>query len=229
MLAIIPSRGGSKGLPGKNIRLLNGKPLIGYTIESAIEAKNINRVVVSTDDMEIAKIAKIYGAEIPFMRPQELATDNALAIDNYIYTIERLNTEFGGNYKEFVVLHPTSPLRTAEDIDNAIEIFKNRNAESVISVCEAPHPPLWAKEIDVHGILKNYFSLNTENKNRQELKKAYMPNGAVYVFKISLLKEKRVYYFEKTYPYVMPKERSIDIDDYFDFKLAEFLIKETAL
>ena len=114
VIAIIPARGGSKGLPGKNIRLLNGKPLIAYTIESAIEAKNINRVVVSTDDMEIAKISKTYGAEIPFMRPQELATDNAFAIDNYIYTIERINTEFGGNYKEFVVLHPTSPLRISK-------------------------------------------------------------------------------------------------------------------
>lgn len=226
MISLIMARGGSKGIPNKNIKRLLDRPLIVYTIEAAKKAKSVEKIILSTDDEKIAEIAKNLEVEVPFMRPGELATDNALAIDNYIYTIERLNTEYGENCKEFVSLQPTSPLRTAEDIDNAIDIFYEKKADSVISVCEAFHPPLWVKEIDDQGILRSYFPFDVGNKNRQELKKAYVPNGAVFVFKFSLLKEKYTYYSEKTYPYVMPKERSIDIDSEFDFDFAEYLIKK---
>lgn len=226
MLAIIPARGGSKGLPGKNIKELNGKPLIWYTINAAQQSKQVDRIILSTDDKKIAKVSKGYDVEIPFMRPKKLATDSTLAIDNYIYTIERLNHEFDYNYQEFVVLQPTSPLRNAEDIDKAIQLFKEKNTDSVISVCEAVHPPLWSKKIDRKGVLRSYFNIEIENKNRQELEKAYMPNGAVFVFKLSFIKEKYTYYSDKTYPYIMPKERSIDIDDYLDFEFAEFLMRK---
>src|SRR5699024_5514424 len=136
MIAIIPARGGSKGLPGKNIRLLNGKPLISYTIIEALNSEKISRVIVSTDDTQIAEIAIQYGAEVPFLRPDYLSTDTSKAIDNYTYTIERLNDE-GVNLapiNNFVVLQPTSPLRTRNDIDKAINLFYEKKADSVISV-----------------------------------------------------------------------------------------------
>ena len=228
MLAIIPARGGSKGLPGKNIKEMNGKPLIWYTINSAKISKFVDKIIISTDDEKIAKIAKSYEVEVPFMRPKKLARDDSLAIDNYIYTIDRLNKEFNYSIGEFIVLQPTSPLRTSLDIDNAIQIFKEKKAASVISVSEAIHPPLWSKKIDEKGILRNYYNIEIGNKNRQEIEKAYMPNGAIFIFKYSLLEEKYSYYSDKTYPYIMPLERSIDIDSKLDFEFAEYLMKKNA-
>jgi len=226
VIAVIPARSGSKGLPGKNIKKMNDKPLIWYTINAAKKSKFIDKIIVSTDDNEIAKISKKYDAEIPFMRPKELARDDSLAIDNYIYTIDRLNKDFNYSISKFIVLQPTSPLRTSLDIDNAIRIFKEKKADSVISVSETIHPPLWLKKIDANGILRNYFNIEIDNKNRQEIEKSYMPNGAIFVFKFSLLKKKYSYYSDKTYPYIMPLERSIDIDSKLDFEFAEYLMKK---
>lgn len=228
VIAIIPARGGSKGLPGKNIKKMNDKPLIWYTINVAKKSKFVDKIIVSTDADGIANISKSFGAEIPFMRPKELARDNSLGIDNYIYTIDRLNKELNYSISEFIILQPTSPLRTSLDIDNAIKIFKEKKADSVISVSEAIHPPIWSKRIDEKGILRNYFDIKISNKNRQEIEKAYMPNGAIFVFKFSLLKEKYSYYSDKTYPYIMPLERSIDIDSKLDFEFAEYLMKKNA-
>lgn len=223
MLALIPARGGSKGLPGKNIRVLNGIPLIAHTIEAAKNARLIDRIIVSTDDSQIADISKKYGAEVPFMRPSELAADNSLAIDAYIYTIDRLNSEFKENITEFAVLLPTSPLRTSEDIDAAIDLFNMKNADSIISYYETPHPLLWARKIDSNRKISNYF-VEDGFKNRQDIEKAYMPNGAIYIFKYSILKELRTYFTENTYAYIMSAENSVDIDTELDFQFAEFLM-----
>ena len=140
MIAIIPARKGSKGLPGKNIKDLIGKPMIAYSIEEALKSKHIKEVVISTDCKEIQEVALKFGAKSPFLRPEHLATDNAKAVDNYIYVIDRLNKEFGYDVKDFVVLQPTSPLRKVEDIDGSIELFKGKNADSVISFTEEHHP-----------------------------------------------------------------------------------------
>jgi len=140
--------------------------------------------------------------------------------------IERLNTEFKNNYEEFVVLLPTTPLKTAKDIDGAIELFYNKKADSVISYVEASYPPLWAKKINKNNKIENYFNVDIDNKNRQELEDAYIPNGSIFILKYSLLKEKHSYYFDKTYAYVMPSCRSIDIDTELDFKFVEFLISK---
>ena len=226
MIAIIPARGGSKGIRGKNIKLLCGKPLIVYTIEAAMSAKFIDRIILSTDDSEIAIIANQYDVEIPFMRPEHLARDDSQAIDNYIYTIDRLNSENVRPYDDFIVLQPTSPFRTARDIDSAIKLFRRKNADSVISVCEAAHPPMWAKKISSSGVLKNYFNLSVGNKNRQELEKAYIPNGAIFVFKLALLKNFYSYYSDNTFAYVMPQEKSIDIDTPLDFEFVEFMMRK---
>ena len=226
MLAIIPARGGSKGVQKKNIRLLGGKPLIQWTIEAAMHATSIDRVILSTDDDEIAEVCKPLEVEIPFMRPKELAQDDSLAIDNYIYTIDRLNNEFHENIEEFVVLLPTSPLRTPEDIDGAIKLFQEKDADSVISCVEMTHPPFWAKRIIHDARIESYFSVDPGmlNKNRQDLDAAYIPNGSIFVFKYSLLKEKYNYYSDKTYSYIMNRERSVDIDSILDFNYVEYLI-----
>lgn len=221
MIAIIPARGGSKGLPGKNIRLLGGKPLIVHTIECALKSNSITRVVISTDSTEIANISLKYGAEVPFLRPDYLATDNAKAIDNYKYTIRRLSEIYNEEIDSFVVLQPTSPLRIPQDIDNAISLFNNKNADSVISYTEEAHPISWHKFLDDTGRLINIF--DDTIANRQELRKSYYPNGAIYVFKRSII-EHDLYYTNKTFAYVMPRNRSIDIDYIEDFQYAEFLL-----
>ncbi len=221
MIAIIPARGGSKGLPGKNIKPINGKPLIAYAVEAALKAKHIDRVIISTDDKEIADIAVQYGAELPFMRPEFLASDTAQAVDNYIYTIDRLEKEGGCTIDAFVVLQPTSPLRIAEDIDGAVELFIEKNADSVISYTPEAHPVTWHKYLDEEGGFVNIFPDSIDN--RQANRTSFYPNGAVYVFKTDMIRE-RIYYTDKSYAYVMPRTRSVDIDYIEDFEYAEFLL-----
>jgi len=223
MIAIVPARGGSKGLPGKNIKYLLGKPMIAYTIEEALKSKDITEVIISTDCKEIEEVAIKYGAKSLFLRPEYLATDSAKAIDNYIYTIDRLNKEFGYDIKDFILLQPTSPLRTVQDIDKSIELFKDKNADSVVSYTEEHHPIEWHKYITEDGKFENIF----EEKllNRQEIKKSYFPNGAVFVFDYELIKQGK-YYSDNSYAYIMPRFRSVDVDTMEDFKYIEFLLQE---
>jgi len=222
MIAIVPARGGSKGLPGKNIKLLHDKPMIAYTIEAALQSDFISDVIISTDDREIADIAVKYGAKCPFLRPKHLATDSALAVDNYIYTVEKLNTEFGYEIEHFIVLQPTSPLRSAEDISSAIAMFYDKQADSVVSYVQEDHPVQWHKYLDDKNQFEDIFS--GEIKNRQDLRKTFYPNGAIYVFKYELIKTGE-YYSEKSYAYVMPKERSVDVDYICDFDYVDFLMR----
>ncbi|MDH5691809.1 MAG: acylneuraminate cytidylyltransferase family protein [Gammaproteobacteria bacterium] len=223
MIALIPARGGSKGLPGKNTKCLAGKPLIAYTIEAATASKYVTEVIVSTDSCEIEQVAIKYGAKSPFLRPKELAEDHSLAIDNYKYTVQRLSKEFGYLTDSFVVLQPTSPLRTSKDIDSAIEIFREKNADSVVSFVEESHPIHWNTYIDEDGRLEslNGFVAN----NRQHYKPSFYPNGAIYVFSQKLIFSNR-YFSENSYAYVMPRERSVDIDSIEDFQYAEFVLRK---
>jgi CMP-N-acetylneuraminic acid synthetase len=222
--ALIPARGGSKGLPGKNVRPFLGRPLIARSIDVAKAARNVSRVVVTTDDAEIARVARAAGAEVPFLRPAELATDVARARDVYVHAIDALEREWGATIDSVCVLQPTSPLRTAEDVDRAIDLFHARQAASVVSVCEMHPPPGWAKAILPDGTLDAYPGVAATGRNRQEELPAYAPNGAVFVFRAALLREDVGYYVPgRTFPYVMPKERSVDIDDAIDFALAELL------
>lgn len=227
MLAIIPARGGSKGLPNKNKKIFGNLPLICHSIKAALQSKLIDKVIVSTEDDKIASIARDYGAETPFMRPVKLAKDNSMVIDSYLHVIDRLTKKSSKQIDSFVGLLPTAPLRDAEDIDNAIKIFKDKNADSVISVVEAPVPVEWYLYINDKKILKNYLKKFNRLKNRQQEKqKTYISNGAVNVFCTKILRKKRKYFTDKTYPYLMPKERSVDIDDLYDFKLAEYLFNK---
>ena len=221
MLAIIPARCGSKGLPGKNIKDLYEKPMIAYTVEAALKSKHIEDVIISTDCREIEGVAKNLGAQSYFLRPDFLASDTAKAIDNYIYTIDRLNDEFGYKIEDFIVLQPTSPLRLTCDIDKAIEMFKRKGADSVVSFTEESHPIKWHKYISKEGKFENIF--NETLLNRQDYQVSYFPNGAIFVFNYELIKRK-LYYSDNSYAYIMPRSRSIDVDTLEDFKYAEFLM-----
>lgn len=223
MIAIVPARGGSKGLPGKNIKPLAGKPMIAYTIEAAQKSRYISDIIISTDDSEIYEIALSYGAKATFLRPPELATDAAKAVENYIYTIERLNSEFGYHIDAFVVLQPTSPLRESGDIDRAIELFENKKADSVVSYTQEDHPIAWHKYLSEDHKFENIFDETIEN--RQAMRPSFYPNGAIFVFRFDLIKQKK-YYSNHSYAYVMPKKRSVDIDTIDDFEYAEYLMKK---
>ena len=221
MLAIVPARSGSKGLANKNLKRLNGKPLICYTIEAAIKATHISEVIVSTDSEEIYTMGLECGAKPSFLRPDYLATDDSSIIDTYLYTLDRLETEWSRTFDNFVVLQPTSPLRSHTDIDNSITMFVEKQADAVISCCEENHPIHWHHYLDNEGVYTKIF--DTKLDNRQENRLSFYPNGAVFVFKKSLI-EQRQYYTKKTFGYVMPKNRSIDIDTMDDFEYAEFLL-----
>ncbi len=222
IIAIIPARGGSKEIPRKNIRLMSGKPLIALSIEAALKSKCIDRVVVSTEDKEIAEISREYGAEI-IERPKELAKDESSTIDAILHALEVLKAE---NYNPdiIILLQPTSPLRNAEDIDSAIELFLNSDCESVVSVREVGHSPYWCFEIE-DGYLKSLFGDEYLRMRRQELEKVYMPNGAIYISTPENLRKYKGFYCLRTIPYIMPPERSIDIDNEIDLMLAELLMK----
>lgn len=224
MIAIIPARGGSKGLPGKNIRSLGGKPLIQWTVEAALGAHSIDRVVVTTDSEEIAAVASSAGAEVPFLRPAELAEDHSSAIDVYLHATGWL-AEYGADVSTFMVLLPTVPFRTSEDIDAAYARFLEMGAQTLVSMREAETPPGWYFISDQEGFVKNAgFGETGAVANRQVGERYYVPNGAIYILDRQLLNERRTYYSDKTAQYVMPPERSVDIDTPIDFLFAECLL-----
>lgn len=226
MLAIIPARGGSKGLKKKNIKKLNGLPLIAHTIISAKKSKKITRIIVCTEDQEIMKVAKKYGAEVPFYRPKKLAKDNSMLMDSLVYFIEKIYNDEKKLYHNFIVLLPTAPLRKAKDIDQSIKLFKQKKADSVISMTQAFYPIEWNHKVFLNGRVKAYSKKFDAVSNRQKLMKTYIPNGAIFIFNYKLLKKTRKYYHKKTFAYLMPNNKSVDIDDIYDFKLAEYILKK---
>ena len=223
MIAIIPARGGSKGLPGKNIKDLLNKPLIAYTIEAAQKSKYISKIIVSTDCEKIAETAIKYGAECPYLRPKNLASDSALAIETYKFVIDKVNKEGKEQVKDFIVLQPTSPLRDTNDIDNAISMFHDKKADSVISYTPEQHPISWHKYLDEKNRFVSLFEEDV--KNRQEYQISYYPNGAIYVFKYSIILD-NTYYTKNSFAYIMEQNKSVDIDTIDDFEYAEFLLKK---
>ena len=225
LLGFITARGGSKRLPNKNTLELAGKPLIAWTIEAALGSKYIDRVVVSTDDEKIANISRKYGADVPFMRPAELSTDMATSIDVIEHGINTLDKS-GDKYDYVVLLQPTSPLRTSKHIDEAVNSFQKKNANSVISVTECTHSPLWANEIPETDSMKGFLRDDVKNIRSQDLPIYYQLNGAIYISKISSLLNERSFFQEHdVYAYKMERLNSIDIDSKIDFDLATLLIR----
>jgi len=223
ILGIIPARGGSKKIPKKNIRPLMGKPLIYYTIREAKKSKYLSRIIVSTEDKEIAQIARGYGVEV-ITRPQELAQDDTPALPVYQHAIRFLEEKERYSPDIIVVLQPTSPLRLAVDIDGAIEQFLKTEDYPVVSVCEVTHPPQWMYTLR-KGILVPVLKGEIPAR-RQDALTVYQLNGAVYVIPRDTVMKQNSVLGKTTRAYLMPAERSIDIDTEIDFKLAELIIKD---
>ncbi|EMN24357.1 acylneuraminate cytidylyltransferase family protein [Leptospira kirschneri] len=218
ILGLIPARGGSKGILRKNIKLIAGKPLIVWTIEAALKSKHLTSIVVSTDDPEIAEIAEQSGASVPFLRPAELAADYSSGIDPVLHALDNLP---GFDY--VMLLQPTSPLRTSVDIDDCVEFAISKNANSVVSVCEAQENPFWMFRLD--DSFKMTKLLNVEDvARRQDSPKVFTLNGSIYLSEVNYFREKKKFITEDTLAYLMNKENSIDIDDMMDWKLAEILL-----
>ncbi|GCD11347.1 acylneuraminate cytidylyltransferase family protein [Clostridium tagluense] len=224
-LAIIPARGGSKGIPNKNIMAICGKPLIAYTIEAGKKSKYIDEIIVSTDSDVIKVIAQQYGAVVPFLRPEELSSDSAKSIDVVIHAIDFYkNNNIAFDY--VILLQPTSPLRTFEHLDEAIEKIIESSRTSLVSVCEAEENPILMRNIE-NDKLKEVISFEGTNLRRQDLPTFYIFNGALYINSTDMLVDEKKFVNEDTIPYVMDKESSVDIDTMLDARLVELLIKES--
>ena len=220
IIAVIPARGGSKGLPGKNTLPLGGKPLIAWTIESAKNSKYIDRIIVSTDSNEIAHISKEYGADVPFMRPAQLATDESPIFDTLFNVLGSLNV----SYDFLCLLQPTSPFRSEIHIDMCIDQAISKGAESCISVCEVTeHPNLMYEIAQSNGRMLPLIAGNI-NTRRQDYSKYYILNGAIYFISIKKLLQDMRIKVDQSYPFIMEQNHSIDIDTYEDFSIAESLI-----
>ncbi len=225
ILALIPARGGSKGVPKKNIRMLNGLPLIAYTILAAKKVERLSSVVVSTDSREIAGIALKFGGEVPFLRPACLASDTASSIDVVLHAIDWFENR-GIHYSHVVLLQPTSPLRDHTDIERSLDIYFNNHCDSLVSVCEAKVHPYLCRSFDEKGRLCDFMPQVDRHVRRQDMPRAYQLNGAIYIAPVGLLKEKRSFYGETVLPYIMDTYKSLDIDTELDFKVAELIMKE---
>lgn len=220
-VAIIPARGGSKRLPGKNMMLIAGKPLIGWTIEAAIESGVFSRVVVSTDSWEIAVMAAQFGAEVPFMRPDELTQDDTPSVDVMIHAINELKAKDDSDWTHVACLQPTSPLRTAQNIREAVKQLEEKQADAIISVCRSEHSPLWSNKLPESLSLEGFIPQNIQKTPSQLLPAYYRLNGALYFCRIQRMMDERTLFLNSgAYAYVMSRKDSIDIDDQVDFDLA---------
>ena len=223
-IAVIPARSGSKGLKDKNIKLLNGKPLIWYSIQAAISSGCFHEVMVSTDSEKYAEIARECGASVPFLRSDEMSTDKASSWGTVQEVLDNFK-DLGKEFDTVMLLQPTSPLRTSEDIKNAFAILEEKNADSVVGVCEMDHSPLWSNVLPENRCLDGFIRPEVkESSGRQSLPTYYRINGAIYLTKVTEALGTNLY-SDSGYAYIMEQAKSIDIDTELDFKMAEFLIQ----
>lgn len=225
VLGLIPARAGSKGIPDKNIVPLGGKPLICWTLDAARESCICERIIVSTDSQKIANVAKNHGAEVPFLRPRQFSTDSATTVSvarhclNWLCEHEMYSPEY------LLVLQPTSPFRTAQDIINAFSLLDQEKADAVVSVCLAnPHPCI-SMQITPEGYLKSLLPSTIRYTRRQDMPVAYALNGAVYFIRVSTLLEQKTFLPQQTRAYIMPQERSLDIDSPWDLYLSQLILE----
>ena len=216
VLAVIPARGGSKGIPNKNIVPLLGKPLINWTIEAARSSRYIDRLILSSDHPNICEVAKAAGCEVPFTRQDELATDEAQTIDVILDALDRVP-----GFDLVVVLQPTSPLRSSSDIDSCIELLMEHDAHSAVSLAPVTEHPFLVYSMGADIRLKSFLKVDpARSLRRQDLPLAYSLNGAIYAAEVDWLREYRLFVSDETVGYVMPKETSIDIDNQSDLEVA---------
>lgn len=222
-IAIIPARSGSKGVKDKNIRSLNGKPLMAYSIEAALKSGEFDEVMVSTDSEKYAEVAKQYGAKVPFLRSASTATDSASSWDMVNEVLGKYE-DLGRTFDTFCLLQPTSPLRTSENIIEAYTLYREKADFAVVSVCEAEHSPLWCGHLPEDHEFTDFIQQDSL-KQRQSGRKFYRLNGAIYIVNINRFKVDSYLYQKGSFAYVMPQEISVDIDTEIDFALAEVLLE----
>jgi CMP-N,N'-diacetyllegionaminic acid synthase len=223
-IAIITARSGSKGLKDKNIKILNDKPLLAYTVEAAIKSGLFDEIMVSTDSEKYADIARQWGANVPFLRSEELSNDTASSWDVLKEVLEKLKSK-GVEFETVTLLQPTSPLRTSEDIIEGYEVMSVKDANFVVAVCEMDHSPLWSNTLPEDFSMENFIKPEVVNMPRQSIPKYYRINGALYIIKVDYLMKSQNIYADKSYATIMSKENSIDIDDQMDFTVAEVFMK----
>lgn len=222
-IAIITARSGSKGLVHKNIKPLLGKPMLAYSIEAALKSGLFDEVMVSTDSEEYAQIARKFGANVPFLRSEENASDTASSWDVVREILDKYMGDMGRIFDTVCLLQPTSPLRTEEDIVNAYKLFEEKKANAVFGVCEMEHSPLWSNVLPDDLSMDEFIPLGNQ-KQRQQLKKYYRINGAVYIVCTdTIIKKDNIY--NNSYGYIMDQKRSIDIDTELDFLIAETVMR----
>jgi CMP-N,N'-diacetyllegionaminic acid synthase len=227
IVAIIPARGGSKRLPRKNILDLVGKPLIAWTIEAGLKSKYVDRVIVSTDDEEIAEISKKYGADVPFIRPMELAGDTSSSMSVVRHAIQLLR-EDGDDFEYILLLQPTSPLRTEDHINEAIQLLIEKKADGVVSIVKVDHPMEWTNTLPEDCSMDGFLSHEMKGLRGQDFPTRYLLNGSIYISKIEkILTSDSMIPNSNCYGYIMNKLVSVDVDTYYEYKLSEFLMKET--
>jgi len=224
IIALIPARGGSKRLPDKNIRLLQGKPLISYTIKAALQTRLVDRVIVTTDSAKIASVARRHGADIPFIRPKKLASDTAKTIDVLLHAVRYV--EKTDQHPDIIVLlQPTSPFTQPKDIEHAIKTLRATKTNSCVSMCSVSEHPEWMFTIHRHHAYP-FIKSNNLQKRSQELSKLYTLNGAVYAIRTDfLMQQKKIIDTKSLSSIIMPRERSVDIDTAYDFAIAQTMIK----
>jgi N-acylneuraminate cytidylyltransferase/CMP-N,N'-diacetyllegionaminic acid synthase len=221
ILAVIPARGGSKRLPRKNIRPLAGLPLIAWTIRTAIAARIFDEVLVSTDDTEIADIAIRFGASVPGLRPRELSTDTATSVDVVLHALSKYEAEHV-TFKSVMLLQPTSPFRSVETIRRAVRLHEHAGNPPVVSLCPAKAHPAWCFLVDSEGCMSGYAGDGTRLGRAQDLPPVYQLNGSVYLATVDDLRNERSFIGSRTQALLVTKpEESIDIDDAWDWQLAE--------
>ncbi|MFH1033295.1 MAG: acylneuraminate cytidylyltransferase family protein [Pseudomonadota bacterium] len=226
VLALITARGGSKGLPRKNVLDLAGRPLIAWSIKAASEAASAPRIVVSTDDQEIARAARDWGAEVPFMRPAALAQDDSPHLEVILHAVAWLEQNQGYRPQWVLLLQPTSPLRLARDIDDALALARQKGGQSVVSVQEAPSHPFLLQTIDAGGRLREFMPTPPGYLRRQDFPAIYALNGAIYLVSRQMLLAKQALLDQETLALVMPPERSLDVDTPWDFHLARLVLED---
>jgi N,N'-diacetyllegionaminate synthase len=213
VLAVIPARGGSRSIPRKNLQTVAGRPLIAWTIDAARRARRVDRVIVTTEDEEIAAVAREWGAEVPMLRPAELARDDTPGIEPVIHAVSWLHEHEGYDPDVVLILQPTSPLRLADDIDASVSLYHERGVKALISVCRNAHPDSWTSKMTPDGILTEFRPQLEEPTVRQEGADRYGQNGAIYLIDRAHLVAQHTLYADSTLAYVMPADRSLDIDD----------------
>jgi CMP-N,N'-diacetyllegionaminic acid synthase len=219
VLAIIPARGGSKGVLRKNIRSVGGKPLIAWTIEEAKKSKFIDRLIVTSEDEEILEVARSLGCEVPFKRPLNLALDDTPGIDPVLHAMKVLP-----KYDYIVLLQPTSPLRSVEDIDGCLHFCLQNKANACVTVTDPDKSPYWMFTMKEEGFLVPLIQMESTATRRQDLPKTYALNGAVYIAKCDWLLVNQNFIGPETVAYAMPRERSIDIDSEQDIQYLDFIL-----